>query len=298
MADERPDLSEDRWLPDRMAALGFILEGERKIADEWVRLLDQWFSDISRNVFSGSGRWRTVDPYGVQAGVESFARLLARFAEDAIAWVIGRAYERAMGHSYEFSNRPWVQQHLREVTNRLVRTPDEVFNLMRRQLDDGINDGESIPELAARIDAELLSAGSERWQGRAVVIARTETVSAYNGGTQDAFEVMDEEGLFEEGLEKVWLASMDARTRDSHFAADGQRVALDGAFQVGGFPGMYPGDPALPAKERIQCRCTVLYVEPDEDTDMSGRGMRDQQDIDREIRKRAERGIIRARDEE
>lgn len=293
---ERTDLGEDRWLPDRMAALGFLLEGEAKVADEFVRALDQWFTAVRGAVFTGLGtRWATVDPLALQALTPRWAELLAEFLADAVAWVVGQAYARVMGEGYAFTNRPWVAQHLAEVENRLVRIPDEVFALMRRQLDDGINDGESIPELAARIDEELLRAGAERWQNRATTIARTETVSAYNGATEDAFEVFEE--AFGIELEKVWLASMDHRTRDSHFAADGQRVPKNGAFVVGGFPGAYPGDPMLPAGERINCRCTVLYVEPGEETDMSGRGMRDEQDIKREIRSRAKRGIIRWRDE-
>lgn len=294
MAD-RPTLQEDRWLPDRMAALGFILEGERRVADEFIRLLDQWFESVRRAVFTGLGtRWATVDPLAVQAGMPTWSRLLGEFIGRAVSWVIRQAYLRVLGEGYAFSNRPWVAQHLQDVQNRLVRTPDEVFNLMRRQLDDGINQGESIPELAARIDQELLNASAERWHNRAIVIARTETVSAYNGATQDAFEIMAEE--LDEPLEKIWLASMDARTRDSHFVADGQRVALDQAFEVGGFPGMYPGDPALPAHERIQCRCSVLYVEPGEDVDMSNRGMRGEDAERAEVARRADRGIIRTRD--
>lgn len=295
MAD-RPDLSEDRWLPDRMAALGFLLEGEQRIADEFIRVLDQWFTAVRRAVFSGLGtRWATVDPLGAQAAAPAWARLVEEFIAEAVAWVVGQAYHRVLGEGYAFTNRPWVAQHLEDVYNHVVRVPDEVFDLMRRELDAGINDGESIPELAARIDEQLLRAGAERWQNRAVTIARTETVSAYNGATEDAFEVFEE--AFGIELEKVWLASMDHRTRDTHFAADGQRVPKNGAFVVGGFPGQYPGDPGLPAKERINCRCTVLYVEPGEETDMSGRGYRDEQDIQREIRSRAERGIIRWRDE-
>jgi hypothetical protein len=27
---------------------------------------------------------------------------------------------------------------------------------------------------------------------------------------------------------------------------------------------MYPGDPALPAKESVQCRCAVAYLTPEE----------------------------------
>lgn len=291
-----PNLGEDRWLPQRMAALGFVIEGEQRIADEFVRALDEWFTVLRGQVFTGLGtRWATIDPLGVQAAMPAWARLAARVVERAVSWVVGRAYRRVLGEGYAYTARPWVAQHLAEVTNKVVRVADEVFDLMRRQLDDGINAGESIPELAARIDAELLRAGAERWTNRATVIARTETISAYNGGTEDAFAVFEQ--AFDVELEKVWLASMDTRTRDTHFAADGQRVPSGSVFVVGGFPGLYPGDPALPPHERIQCRCTVLYVEPGEETDMSGRGYRDPADINREIASRARRGVTRWRDE-
>lgn len=249
---ERPSLSEDRWLPDRLAALGFLLEGERKIANEFIRVLDIWLKEVRGAALSGLGtRWVTVDPVAAQSAAPRWAALLAEFVERAVAWVVGRAYARVMGEGYAFTSRPWVAQHLEEVTNHLVRVPDEVFNVMRRELDTGINAGESIPELAERIDKELLSSGAERWQNRAITIARTETLSAYNGGTEDAFSVFEE--AFGIELEKVWLASMDHRTRDTHFEADGQRVPKDGVFVVGGFPGLYPGAPELPAHERINC---------------------------------------------
>jgi uncharacterized protein with gpF-like domain len=66
----------------------------------------------------------------------------------------------------------------------------------------------------------------------------------------------------------------DSRTRETHRLADGQRVALGQPFIVGGFELAFPGDPDGPPQEVIQCRCTMLLVEPGETVDMSNRQYR------------------------
>ena len=40
---------------------------------------------------------------------------------------------------------------------------------------------------------------------------------------------------------------------------DGQAVAVDVYFDVGGTALQYPGDPDGPADEVIQCRCSVVF---------------------------------------
>lgn len=288
------NLGEDVWLPDRMAALGFLIQGERKIYDDYVRMLDGFFDAIRGQILKPA--LRIIDPFGVFAGLSRFNRLLGDFLTGGVTWVLRHAYERVLGTGYAFSARPYVAQHLEGVRNRMVRTPDEVFDLVRTELEEGIHNGEGVPELAQRIDDQLLRTGSERWRNRAVVVARTESLSAYNGGSYDSFQVLEDETG--DPLEKIWLATMDARTRDTHFVADGQRAPLAGAFSVGGFPAQFPGDPTLPAGERIQCRCTMLVVEPGESVDMAGRGWKAADVTAAEVDRRAARGIIRARDQE
>jgi hypothetical protein len=58
---------------------------------------------------------------------------------------------------------------------------------------------------------------------------------------------------------KIWLSSGDDRTRETHAAANGQSVKLEGMFVVGEAELSYPGDPHGPAEEVINCRCTVVY---------------------------------------
>ncbi len=283
-----PDFGEDRWLPDRMAALGFVIKGERDIYQDYARLMEGFFDAIRGQVLKPL--LKIIDPFGVFHGVAVFNDMLTKFLTGGITAVLNTAYGRVLGDNFPFSNRPFVTQHLQRVKNYMVRTPDEVFGLIRTELDNGINAGEGIPELAKRIDETLLHAGAERWKNRGVVVARTESLSAYNGGTNDAFTVMGEE--LGETYEKVWLATLDHRTRDTHFVADGQRVAFGMPFIVGGFPGMVPGDPELPASERIQCRCTFLVVEPGEDVDLAGRGWKTPRQNAAVVSSRAQRGII------
>ena len=57
---------------------------------------------------------------------------------------------------------------------------------------------------------------------------------------------------------KRWVTMHDDRVRETHAAADGQTVALDEAFIVGGYPMQYPGDRNAPIGETIQCRCVMV----------------------------------------
>jgi uncharacterized protein with gpF-like domain len=89
--------------------------------------------------------------------------------------------------------------------------------------------------------------------GRALLIARTEIVAGSNYGS---FIGAESTGL---DLLKVWLATSDARTRDTHRTANGQAVEMKELFTVGGYPAKYPGDPQLPSAEVINCRCAISY---------------------------------------
>lgn len=99
----------------------------------------------------------------------------------------------------------------------------------------------------ARLDSD-----ASQWATRAERIARTETTGAFNAGALAAAET---EGW---GV-KIWVATGGPRTRDSHLAASGQCVPVDGTFSVGGAELMMPGDPGGPPEEIIQCRCTVVF---------------------------------------
>lgn len=202
--------------------------------------------------------------------------------------------------------RDWQEAYLSEVRNRMVRTPDAVFREIAADLNEGMSKGEGIRELRARVQQQLVVSGTEIWKRRAETVARTEATGAFNGATHSAAHVAQTVLGIE--LDKVWVATIDGRTRKTHFAADGQRRGLDGEFKIGRSRLRWPGDPRGAAEEVINCRCTTIELEPDEETPgeydrQTERGEGDatvrnregsQQD---EIDRRADDGVIRARED-
>lgn len=157
------------------------------------------------------------------------------------------------------STDSFVQAHLARVENYLVRIPDEVYQLVFAEVSDGVNEGEDVRAIAARVDKVLLGTGSDRWPNRAKVIAVTEANGAANAGWYaSAVNAQRELGV---RLDKVWLAAHDTRVRPSHRAADGQRQPLTEPFLVGGWPLLYPGDKNGPPEETIACRCAAATKE-------------------------------------
>jgi hypothetical protein len=260
----------DPWLPARLDARLDVANVERDIrAAVWSALSD-WLVQTSRRVLRGD--LAPPNPDAIWARAAYWREAVDLILRGEIWRALGLAFERLLGRDYRWDQRPAMVNYLAEVRNRLVRVPDEVYDLVAGQIAAGANLGESIPKLAQRVDDVLSTTGSERWPNRAVVIARTETIGALNAGRNDAFQaVVEETG---EELEMFWLATSDSRTRPTHRAAEGQRVPVGQPFIVGGFPLRFPGDPSGPPWETIQCRCVALLVEPGETVDLSNRQFR------------------------
>jgi len=62
-------------------------------------------------------------------------------------------------------------------------------------------------------------------------------------------------------LRKEWSAVIDGRTRPTHAEADGEIRDIDEPYDLGGYPGLYPHDPQLPAEESINCRCISVAMD-------------------------------------
>jgi len=259
----------DPWLPQRLNARLDVLATERSIRDAFWAALSDWLVQLSRRVLRGD---RPPDMDAVWALAPAWREAVDLVITKAVEPAMRHGYTALLGDDYPWDQRVFVARYLAEVRNRLVRTPDEVYDLVAGQMAAGVNLGESIPKLAERVEQTLSATGTPRWENRAVVVARTEAIGALNAGRHDAFQVVAQETG--EQYEQVWLATEDSRTRPSHSLADQQRVPLGQPFTVGGFALAFPGDPAGPPQEVIQCRCTALLVEPGESVDLSNRQFR------------------------
>ena len=122
-------------------------------------------------------------------------------------------------------------------------------------IEEGMAKGWSVDRMADKLaeTGSLTDASARR-------IARTEAIAAANAGTIEGWKLLG----FVSG--KRWLATPDEKTRDTHAAADGQEVPLDGRFTIGDGTADYPGDPALPVGERVNCRCRMLSIDDGADT--------------------------------
>jgi hypothetical protein len=259
----------DPWLTERLAAVADFAQAEREIRDAFWASLSGWLVETGRAVLRGD----RPNPDAVWARVPAWGEAVDALLRGRIFDAIGIAFRRIFGDGYRWDQRASMVAYLAQVRNRLVRIPEEVFDLVAREVSVGVNLGESIPELRARIDMILSTTGSERWPNRATVVARTEAIGAMNAGRADAFRAIGEQDPDLE-FEQIWLSTDDDRTRETHRLADGQRQPLGHPFNVGGFDLMFPGDPTGPPQETIQCRCSLLLVEPGESTDLSNRQFR------------------------
>lgn len=126
----------------------------------------------------------------------------------------------------------------------------------RRQLQRSIAaaraEGVGTAGVARRIRDDL---GGTIAAARSHVIARTETHAAANAAQHFAAE-----SLQRDDMKREWIAAEDERTREDHSDANGQVVALEQPFTVGGALLMYPGDMGGPPEQVINCRCTTGFI--------------------------------------
>jgi hypothetical protein len=260
----------DPWLPARLDARLDAAEVERSIRRAVWAALGGWIVQVARRVLRSGAR---PDIDAIHALAPQWREEVDLIVQGEILAAVGRAYARVLGADYPFDQRQFVIRYLAEVRNRLVRIPDEVYDLVAGQISQGVNLGEGIPQLSARVDTVLSRTQSERWPNRATVIARTEAIGAMSAGRYDAFRAAAEAEP-EIEFETVWISTLDSRTREAHRMADGQRVPVGQPFIVGGHPLRFPGDPLGPAELVIQCRCAAILVEVGESVDMSNRQMK------------------------
>jgi SPP1 gp7 family putative phage head morphogenesis protein len=168
--------------------------------------------------------------------------------------IVADAGEVAMadvGLSLAFDvHEPNVVRFLEQRAQRFaVEVNETTWTNLKGSLAEGIEAGESIPELAQRVENVM----GDRIRSSGTTIARTEVIGASNGGTQLSWE---QSGVV---AGKEWLAAIDERTRETHVEAHGQQVRLDADFSVGDGSGPQPGQIGL-AEEDINCRCTSVAI--------------------------------------
>jgi hypothetical protein len=208
---------------------------------------DNIMAEVEKVLLKGRSDWtKVVMSVWVAVTKEFGARTFDRLKSDAGLLHI----ETKESFINVFSN--FIRGYITQVVGKkVVSITDTTLDQVRTNVQEAVDAGESIPEIAKRIDDLYLD---DIIPKRSTVIARTEVIGASNYGSRMGAK---ETGL---NLQKEWLETQDGRTRATHKhmpeGIGGERKGMDEPYSNGL---MYPGDPGGKAGEVIQCRCTEVY---------------------------------------
>ncbi|MFE3378711.1 phage minor head protein [Streptomyces anulatus] len=152
---------------------------------------------------------------------------------------------------------PGIGQYV-ETTEHLLRAVGErLAGAAVRELAAGVDAGEDIDQLRARLRDAFAREGAQLGAGREERIARTEAARAWNTATLAAAQALTSP---DRPLVKQWLTRRDTDVRDAHAKVNGQLRLLDEDFNVGGVAMSSPGDPTAPPELVINCRCRLALA--------------------------------------
>lgn len=228
--------------------------------------LAAWLSAVAAKVLSPWRLYRMApDPQALWSLVPAWDREV----RGLVAWLRGNAAPEGWDRWFDEledsgdlripaypSTNAHIAAHLAMVDNYLVRIPEEVFNLIIADVVDGHNDGDSMEEIAARIEDTLNVTGSENWAARSRTISVTEVNGTANAGWYAA-ALRTEELLGPQW--KQWLQSHDEAVRSEH--RTDQKRPMREPFLIGGELLQYPGAKNGSPWNIINCRCAARSTE-------------------------------------
>lgn len=172
-----------------------------------------------------------------------------------------KAEEKRFGINEEWTRE--IIELLRTHNARFVVSITETTReLLEKYLEEGLAEGLSLNEIAAKIERVI----PPIYTNRSFAIARTELNRGSNMGTMLAAKTYRYE------TEKVWITAKDHRVRGTNPENKFSHVELDGikidSFDSAGNPLPFnngepitqPGDPNASPGNTINCRCTIALV--------------------------------------
>lgn len=188
---------------------------------------------------------------------------------------IGYALENNLGVSigYVKPNPIMVQELIVDapvggltIKQRLKINSNTLYNRTVGSLAQSVALGEGQRKAVKRLGLVL-----EKDANSLATTVRTERKRVSSKAQLDSMKRAEDKGL---KLKKVWVASLDGRTRGSHRKLDGQSVPIDGEFHIRGHKAKAPGLFGVP-DEDINCRCTMITTVDEvsiEDMQRRGKG--------------------------
>jgi len=131
----------------------------------------------------------------------------------------------------------------------LIKNRDAIISKINQEITRGLIRGSSYGKMAAAIKETL---GNDA--KKALLVAQTEAHRVHNQARLESVGHADDLGVEQV---KVWVATLDSRTRDAHQSLDGVEVGVDDDFKSSaGGRGPAPGMMGTAADD-CNCRCTM-----------------------------------------
>ncbi len=136
------------------------------------------------------------------------------------------------------------------LNNTLLKNKAGIISKINQEITRGLIQGTSYGKMARAIKETL---GGDA--GKAIRVAQTEAHRVHNQARWESMKHADDLGI---EMVKVWVSTMDARTRDAHRTLDGTEIGVDEKFSsnAGGY-GLTPGQMGAAADD-INCHCTFI----------------------------------------
>lgn len=247
---EREQREFEAWLERREIVLARRIGAARNrfvrsVAAQFVFIPDSQFSLLERN------------------HVEELEKLLTASYRQVVGYQAGLTLDRIRSlkriPNYEGYFERLIQMWIRlNATDKATSIAATAADDVRRAIARGTEAGKGNREIGRDIRKV-----TGLTVARALTVARTEV----HGAALFASETISKQAEVDFGIKlmKFWGPTLDARTRDAHAAMSGKSEPMDGKFMVGGKLMSRPSDPAGGAANVINCRCSLIYREVDDE---------------------------------
>jgi hypothetical protein len=142
------------------------------------------------------------------------------------------------------------------LSDRIKKWSDETFYRYKQILYSELSQGHNIKKVLELLKLEILT-----YNQRIKTLFVAENTRSQSKATEYIYEKAQQKGV---NFEKVWVATLDYRTRDAHRTLDGKKADKDGYFHYGAYSTKAPAMFGVPSLD-INCRCTTIAKFSDEE---------------------------------
>lgn len=252
----RFEIKDEKWR--MMVANGEKTEAEYKawrqgqimIGKRWEEMRDTLAQDyhnanvIARSMVNGY----MPEVYALNHNYATFEVEKGALVDTSYTLYDRQTVERLMRDNPDLLPPPGKRMEARIAAGKDIRWQEGQIQSVTLQ---SILQGESIPNMSKRIAREM----GETNHKATIRYARTAVTGAENAGRQNAYHRAADMGI---EMKRVWIATLDNRTRHEHRTLDGQERGLDEPFENELGKIMYPGDITADPANFWNCRCTTI----------------------------------------